>query len=321
MRVTSTNLDNLIDASLETRQRSPIEEIAMNSSNPALFMNNGWTDFNEESMIKLGGKCAAYKWMHQKTYFYLNIISAIINTIILITSTSLSVETTVFVNNFSNGTVSGSESQSNGLDIFKIVGIYLVTILTTISNFFKFDESSANHKNQCIKYLELYQGIQQEMSVYRRDRKNAQEYISSTNSKYDSLILTGPDVSSFVMNMYKREFGEGKIDTIEPIQVNDQEETSDVPGTVVVDTINTANTVDIEIEARQEEVSRRIDPLDKLAGITPNVSLGDIDACMKLTGDITDKNVEDMDNDVIKKLNEYWIDKRSKYEYERFLNL
>lgn len=281
-------MNNIEETTRENNQDNPLESIASASSNPPLFMNNGWNDNNEKIMMKLGENSAAYKWMHEKSYSIFNTINGVLNMIIVIMGTSLSAESVVRDDPVAN----------TGLEIFKSVGIYTVTILTVILNFLRLEERSSNHRNQSVKFLELYQDIQNKMSMYRRDRPDSQEYITKMLKRYDTYVLTGPDINTFVVNKYKSTFKNNIIDTIDPIK----------PVTEVTTFVNNPESPPGITE-------------NTLEGITPNVSLRDINMCVQMHGDITDKNVKDMDNDVIKKLNNYYIDKQSKYQYERFINL
>lgn len=284
MRVTSSNIDDVIN-DIERRNLNPIEEIRGTDANPPLYLNNGWNDKNESVLIKLGEHSAAYKWMHEKSYTILNTISTVLNTFLVLIGTALSAESVVVYDG--TGTV----------HILKTIGIYTVTVLTVVLNFLKLDERSFVHKTQCIKFLEIYQDIQGKMSMYRRDRPDAQVYSTGLLKKYDNLILTGPDISGYIIRLYKNAFKSATVDTLHPIEAAAE-----------------ATTVEIQDSTLQNQ-------LGQLSGLNQNVSLRDINHCMQLHGDITDKNVETMDPSVIRKLNNYYIDKQSQYQYERFMNL
>ncbi len=288
MRVTSSNLDSIInniEVGSSQRDTSPVEDIT--TSGTPLFMNNGWNDSNERTMMRLGENSAAYKWMHEKTYSIFNTINNVLNMFVIILGTSLSAESVVKDN----------PSANTGLEIFKSIGIYTVTILTVVINFLKLEQRSSEHKEYSVKFLELYQEIQSKLSMYRRDRPDAQEFTTKVLKKYDNYVLTGPDISDFVVNKYKKAHKDSIIDKIEPIEP-------------VIEMLPTSLT--------PEEPITNIE--NKLEGITPNVSLRDINLCVQRHGDITDQNVKEMDTEVIRKLNNYYIDKQSKYQYERFIN-
>ncbi len=154
---------------------------------------NGWNDKNERIIITIGENSASYKWMHEKAARNYNNINKILNIIMIILSTSLSAET-----------LFGTELLS--VVIIKKIMIYVLTIMTVVQNFLKYEKLAAAHIASATNYATLYHSIQQEMCMYRRNRQKATEYVSNIIKQYDSLIINSPDINSKILETFKRVF-------------------------------------------------------------------------------------------------------------------
>lgn len=243
----------------------------------SILFNNGWNDKNERILINLGENAAAYKWMHEKSHIFYGTINKITTVFSLLLSTSLSVESTI------NFNICTTEDKS--LEIFKKAGIYLVAIITAIQQFLQYEGRSEAHFNHSAKFSAIYTDIQQKLSVYRRDRGNAQQYLSKKIKEYDSTSMSGPGINSIIIYQLKRTFKGIRL----PIIADNIENIEVIP-----------------------EISQ-----DNLGNLS---NLENMNACMRIQGD-NDKDVQAIPMEAIKKLNGFYINnKKGEYEYDRFIN-
>lgn len=158
---------------------------------------NGWNDKNERIIITIGENSASYKWMHEQSAKNYNNINKILNLLMIIFSTSLSAET-IFTQSI--------HTELLGILIVKNIIIYIITILSVIQNFLKYEKLASSHISSAMKFSTLYHSIQQEMCMYRRNRKKATEYISNTIKQYDSLVLNSPNINNNIIEQFKKIF-------------------------------------------------------------------------------------------------------------------
>jgi hypothetical protein len=150
-----------------------------------LYLNNGWNDKNERLIANIGENCEIYKRIHDNSSNKYQFNNKIISIIIIFFNAGLSVQTT-FSNNMENIT----------LIIVQKIFIYIVTIISVVNNFLKYEELTTNHKHAASAFSELYHNIQTTMCMYRKDRQNAVKYISNMLKKYDLLIHSSPSVDT-----------------------------------------------------------------------------------------------------------------------------
>lgn len=155
---------------------------------------NGWNDKNEKIIITIGENSASYKWMHEQSARNYNNINKILNIIMIILSTSLSAETLF------------TQNELLYINILRRILVYIMTILSVIQNFLKYEKLASSHINSALKFATLYHSIQQEMCMYRRKRKKATEYVNDIIKQYDSLVLNSPVINNMVLDHFKKIF-------------------------------------------------------------------------------------------------------------------
>ena len=185
-----------------------------------MILNNGWNSKNEMLIVSVGENSASYKWMHEKSnrrYLFLN---KSLGLIIVIFNTTLLTQIIV-------------TPTDPWLIIIQKIIIFVVTVLSIISNFLKYEELSANHLTATKNFNELYHDIQQEMCMYRKDRSIASKYVRKIIDKYDTLIISSPDINDKVLSEFKKKFQNSDIqmpdiaDKIQKIDIVTQEPLAD----------------------------------------------------------------------------------------------
>lgn len=156
----------------------------------SMIVNNSWNDKNERLIVSIGENSACYKWMHEKSAQMYNFMSTGLGLALVILNTGLSAQTLI----------------PNNIVIIQNVIIYIVTLISVIKSFLKYEELTSKHLLSAGKFGEIYHKIQQQMVLYRKDRINAVEFIRKTLQHYDQLIVSGPEINQLVRNKFKRLF-------------------------------------------------------------------------------------------------------------------
>lgn len=165
-----------------------------------LFLSNGWNEKNERIIISIGENAASYKWMHEKCFSRHKQMYMIINILLIVISTGLSAET-----------LFPQEETDFTFTLFRRIFTYIVTCLSILQNFLKSQELMGKHLMYANLFSELYHDIQQQMCMYRRDRIPATKYVADRLKQYDSLVVNGPDISRWVLKLFKNTFKNADI--------------------------------------------------------------------------------------------------------------
>lgn len=248
--------------------------------------NNGWNDKNEKLIISIGENSASYKWMHERCAAYNKRIYNLTSIFLIILSSTLSAETFI------------PDNTSNpGLSITKQIIVYLITVISILQNFLKSEEYAEKHTTAAGEFSKLYHDIQQQMCRFRRDRHDASKYVSNCLTKYDSLIITHPDINKWVIRDFKKTFKNSNISLPD-----------------ITDNINK-----IEIITEQNyQTQSNIKSIINTKTLHSN-NLAEIHNAFQIHGDISDKDLENADVTELKRLKESFLQNKSKYEYERYL--
>ena len=241
-------------------------------------INNGWNDNNEKIIISIADNCASYKWMHEKCSQYHRLVNSIINIMLIFFSSILTAETFVV----------DSDHPEFILVVLRKLTVYLVTFLSVLQNFLNSERLSITHLNAANEFSKLYHDIQQQMCRFRRERKNATKYVADCLKRYDSLVVTNPDINKFVLIKFKSEFK------------------NNVPS---VD--DRFNKIEIITEPSQNTNSNSNDEKH----LTNKNVTNNLHHIHNIIGDISDHDLENLNSIELKRLNENKI----KYEYNRFL--
>jgi len=255
-----------------------------------ILLNNGWNNKNEQLIISIGENAASYKWMHEKCSIYYKSQQSAINVLLIIFAVVL---TTLTVT-----------PQIDNNNILSIVFTNIITILTILQNFLKSEQTSERHINASIQFNDLYHDIQKQMCMYRRDRLNATIYVSENLKRYDSLVINNPEILKFIINKFKKTFKNSNIalpdiaDRIQKIEIITENPQSQSKNTRTINKINTTLT-------------------DSTTFDTNNLS--QIHNAFQIHGDISDRDLQNLNPSDLKELRNKFIQKKSNYEYQRFL--
>lgn len=264
-----------------------------------ILLNNGWNDKNEQLIISIGENAASYKWMHERSSNYYKNLSSIINILLIILAIFLSAETII-----------PQSYQENNMVIFitKQILTYIITILTILQNFFKYDQLVEKHINASLQFNELYHDIQKQMCMYRRDRINATIYVSENLKRYDSLVINNPDIVQSITQKFKKIFKNSNIalpdiaDKIQKIEI--------------ITEITNANSNDNDNKIKTLEKTNNNSNI--LSSEYSN-NLSNIHNAFQIHGDISDKDIQNLNSNELKNLKNVFNKNKTNYEYQRFL--
>lgn len=270
-----------------------------------ILLNNGWNDKNERLIISIGENAASYKWMHEKSGVYYKNLSLCLNILLIILAIFLSAETIIPL----------SYIQDNmAIFISKQVLTYIITILTILQNFFKYDQLVEKHINASLQFNDLYHDIQKQMCMYRRDRINATIYISENLKCYDSLVINNPDIVQYVTQKFKKIFKNSNIalpdiaDKIQKIEI-------------ITETKNTNNNND----NNNNDINNNIKTLNNTKNDSSSSSseycnnLSNIYNAFQIHGDISDRDLQNLNSNDLQDFKNIFNKNKSNYEYQRFL--
>lgn len=178
-------------------------------------INNSWNDKNERLVVSIGENAAAYKWMHEKNATRLKSFHKFMNIAMVVFNTGLSAQTII----------PQGETRNEAITIVSQVFIYIVTLISVLANFLKYEELAAKHSNFAMKFSELYHEIQQQMCMYRKDRHQATQYIQDTLKRFDEIVVSAPTIDNAIITQFKSTFKDSKtavpsiVDRLDNIEI------------------------------------------------------------------------------------------------------
>lgn len=296
-------------------------------------INNGWNDKNEHLIISIGENAASYKWMHEKCGNYYRIIQKILSIVLIIFSTGLSAETII------------ANDTGIYMTILRNVFTYIVTIVSVLQNFLKYEQLNEKHLTYASNFNKLYHDIQKQMCLYRRDRVNATSYVTEILKRYDSFIVNGPNITQGVINQFKKAFKDSDItipdiaDRIQKIEIINetnnntqfQKNSQQHIQTLNQNQPNQSNQFN-QSNQQQRNIFNKKDntlPLQQenfgVINHSPNYNntnmcnLQKIHNAFQIHGDITDDDIQNANYIELKELRKKFLKEKQKFEYQRFI--
>jgi hypothetical protein len=254
-----------------------------------ILLNNGWNDKNERIVISVGENAASYKWMHEKCSQFYKTIDKILSIVVILFSTGLSAETII------------PNSETNlAINILRRVFIYIITLISVIKNFLKYEQLSEQHMSSASNYAQLYHEIQQQMCMYRRDRQNATKYVTNILKTYDNLIVSGPSIPEAIIQKFKNTF-----------------KNSDISVPDIADKIQKIEIItEPQDVAQRGLVSKSVNIPTKRHGIS---NLNQIHQAFQIHGDISDNDLQNVNSTELRELRSKFLLEKLNFENARYL--
>jgi hypothetical protein len=291
------NDDIFLEKSISGNDKNNNTNLILHKTN-IILLNNGWNDKNEQLIISIGENAASYKWMHERTSDYYKNISSIFNILLIILAIFLSAETII----------PPSYIEDNmAIFISKQILTYILTILTILQNFFKYDQLIEKHINASLQFNELYHDIQKQMCMYRRDRINATMYLSENLKRYDSLVINNPDILKSIIKVFKKTFKHTNLalpdiaDRIQKIEIITENNVQNVQN---VKSQNVNSTKTEELSSSSSELCN---------------NLSNIYNIFQIHGDISDNDIQNLKQNELNEIKQVFSKNKIDYEYQRFL--
>ena len=168
-------------------------------SGPHSYRIVSWNSKLEQTVKLIEKQCRLYKKMHNEVsmisyerYSNFMLIAILISPLSGVIS--------------SIGTLLGDNIQS--IYIYSITSTilsFISGILITIIKFNKYDEVSYSHKTASSRYISLEENIKRQLTLYREDRIDANEYLSWLSKSFDELFMSSPNFDIKMMEKYKKE--------------------------------------------------------------------------------------------------------------------
>ena len=84
-------------------------------------------------------------------------------------------------------------------------------VLSTLQNFLKVAENMESARNSCVSWGKLQRSIQIELSLDRRRRQNAHDFLKVCRAEYDRLTEQSPIVDDEIIEQFKKKFKKYEI--------------------------------------------------------------------------------------------------------------
>lgn len=268
-----------------------------------ILLNNGWNDKNEKLIISLGENAASYKWMHDKSSNYYKLQSSLINIVLIILTVFLTAETIVPQSYYEDNLA---------YFISKQILTYIITIISILQSFFKPDQMLEKHLNASLQFNELYHDIQKQMCMYRRDRINATLYVSENLKRYDSLVINNPEIVRSITKQFKKTFKNSNIalpdiaDRIQKIEIITEDKSAN------------NNNISINNLSSPQNTPTKNDGNSSSSSDFCN-NLSNIYNAFQIHGDISDRDIQNLNKEQLSDLKTHFSQNKSNYEYQRFL--
>jgi hypothetical protein len=288
-RVNSKNFDQVLDEIVvEAPQVQDTDQVTQSKYDSSsilhkadvISLNRGWNDNNEKIIISYGEKIASYQWMHGEQAKRYSLYNRVMGVILIIFSTGLSAETIV-----------PTQEYSEIVLIVRAVFTYIVTLMSVLVNFLKFEQKAEQHTLYASKCGKLYHDIQQQLCMFRRDRHPAHKYVADILKTSDTLALNGPRISQLVINAYKS-----------------AHKNSDIKMPDATDKI--------EVITEQPEIGIKSIHNRSKAGFN---NLAGIHHAFQIQGDITDEDIQNANAIELQEYRKRFLQGKSDFEYQRFL--
>ena len=184
------------------------------NSHVDFFTNLDWTKSTEELLVSWADIALCYTWIFDKSYRSYNNVNYSFTIPIVILSTITGTLS------MSLSTIIPETSIMTGQFVIGAVNIF-IGILSTLQNFFRYAQQSELHLSATKDWAKLHRNIKIELSIERRYRKPAEEFVRYARQEYERLLNTRPVIPSKILNNFKRLYKNSDVikpETLEKIK-------------------------------------------------------------------------------------------------------
>jgi hypothetical protein len=186
---------------------SPAEhpsEVSHPNEQPAVVHVNGWTIELENLLIAWAEKASGYAWLHNRSIALFksrNMYLAVPAAMFAYTSASVTLLTSQYGDSEWRTVVAGLGSLISGM-------------LIQFQELFTFKELSEQHRLSQLGFLSFFRDISCELSIPKRQRREASEYVTLKRLEMDKLLDHAPDIPPKIIAQFDAKFG--RVNTHKP---------------------------------------------------------------------------------------------------------
>ena len=163
------------------------------------FTELDWTKPTEELLVSWADIALCYTWIFDKSYRKYSHINYRYTIPVIVLSTitgtiSMSMNSLLDKNQVNTGQI-----VVGGINIF-------IGILSTLQNFFRYAQQSELHLSATRDWAKLHRNIKIELSIERRNRKPASEFVRSARQEYERLLNSRPVIPTAILEDFKRQY-------------------------------------------------------------------------------------------------------------------
>lgn len=151
-----------------------------------------WCDNTELLLNKWKSESYKFQWIHNSSFRYLRFMNYIFNIPVIILSTILGSL------NFGRTSITSNNTNELLYSISGVINIF-IGILTTISNFFRFAQTSEAHFRLSLQWAKLNRTISNELILDKNTRINAYIFIKACKEEYEHLMEQAPIIPTYII--------------------------------------------------------------------------------------------------------------------------
>lgn len=163
------------------------------------FTELDWTKPTEDLLVSWADIALCYTWIFDKSYRKYNNINFRFTIPIIVLSTITGTLGMSMNSLFSESQINTGQIAIGGVNIF-------IGILSTLQNFFRYAQQSELHLAATKDWAKLHRNIKIELSIERRNRKPAAEFVRYARQEYERLLNSRPVIPSAILEDFKRQY-------------------------------------------------------------------------------------------------------------------
>lgn len=160
---------------------------------------NSW-DTNHEYLLSMWAeKAAGYRWLHMRSNEYYVRMNNMVSYPIILLSSTLGMGSFV---------INSTNPNDREIVIGYVIAFcnLIIATLSSIQRFNKYAEKAEQHLNNTVLYSKFYRDIHMELSLERKDRKNATMFTNTIKDQYDKIINNNIIIPVHIINIFNTTF-------------------------------------------------------------------------------------------------------------------
>ena len=163
------------------------------------FTELDWTKSTEELLVSWADIALCYTWIFDKSYRKYNSINYRFTIPVIVLSTITGTLSMSMNSLLGESKVNTGQVVIGGINIF-------IGILSTLQNFFRYAQQSELHLSATRDWAKLHRNIKIELSIERKNRKSAAEFVRSARQEYERLLNSRPVIPTAILDDFKRQY-------------------------------------------------------------------------------------------------------------------